>query len=104
VACGSLECPVLTCSGKMLDHRGNYIPYTTRTDGTWLWPAELAHYVMVHHVRITDAMLNHIKSNNYTPPLISDEDFDNVVLAQDWPFEPMYLKKIRNRVALAAEA
>jgi len=101
VACGSAECPVLTCSGKMLDHRGNYIPYTPRTDGVWLWPADLVHYILVHNVRIPDAMLDHIKSQDYIPPIISDEDFDTVALAQDWPFEPMYLKRIRERVAAA---
>lgn len=43
-----------------------------RTDGVWVWPDGLIHYVMVHHVPLPDAFLDAIVGNT-TPPLAYED-------------------------------
>ncbi|MEU7429207.1 hypothetical protein [Streptomyces sp. NPDC040750] len=43
------------------------------TDGTWLWPVDLAHYVRRHHAALPQEFLDHIRTNNYTVPVVTDE-------------------------------
>ncbi len=67
------ECPVALASGakpapcpicgETLNDLG-----CQRSDGTWVWPASLEHYVSRHHVRLPDRMVEHIRSRGYTPP------------------------------------
>ncbi len=39
-----------------------------RSDGVWVWPASLEHYVSRHNVRLPDRMVEHIRGRGYTPP------------------------------------
>ncbi|MFG3202692.1 hypothetical protein [Streptomyces sp. NPDC048192] len=43
------------------------------TDGTWLWPAELEHYVRWHHVALPAEFVAHIRANDYASPALSPE-------------------------------
>ncbi|KUN89642.1 hypothetical protein AQJ66_04185 [Streptomyces bungoensis] len=43
------------------------------TDGTWLWPVDLTHYVRRHHAALPREFLDHIRANNYTVPVVTDE-------------------------------
>lgn len=43
------------------------------TDGTWLWPAELAHYVRRHHIALPADFVAHIRDNGYAVPALSQE-------------------------------
>ncbi|MFE0351279.1 hypothetical protein [Streptomyces griseoluteus] len=43
------------------------------TDGTWLWPVDLMHYVRRHHAALPQEFLDHIRANNYTVPVVPDE-------------------------------
>ncbi|PKW09341.1 hypothetical protein SAMN05428944_3504 [Streptomyces sp. 1222.5] len=43
------------------------------TDGTWLWPAELAHYVRRHHVLLPADFVAHIRDNGYVCPALPEE-------------------------------
>ncbi|NED11579.1 hypothetical protein [Streptomyces sp. SID9124] len=43
------------------------------TDGTWLWPTDLVHYVRRHHVALPQEFLDHIRANDYTVPAVPDE-------------------------------
>ncbi|MFF0779653.1 hypothetical protein [Streptomyces sp. NPDC003720] len=43
------------------------------TDGTWLWPVDLTHYVRRHHAALPQEFLDHIRTNNYTVPVVPDE-------------------------------
>lgn len=38
------------------------------TDGTYAWPAILAHYVERHHVRLPDEFMTHVRGNAWTVP------------------------------------
>lgn len=48
------------CSGKDVILYDNLI-----TDGTWLWPAELIHYVSEHDFEVPISFLNHMKNNEF---------------------------------------
>jgi hypothetical protein len=37
-------------------------------DGEWHWPASLIHYVEAHHVRLPDALIEHMEKNLWNPP------------------------------------
>ncbi|MEU6220388.1 hypothetical protein ABZ845_23155 [Streptomyces sp. NPDC047022] len=41
------------------------------TDGTWLWPVELAHYVRNHHVALPGGFVEHIRAGGYVSPAVS---------------------------------
>ncbi|MGW0087223.1 hypothetical protein [Streptomyces sp. NPDC003393] len=43
------------------------------TDGTWLWPVDLTHYVRRHHAALPQGFLSYIRTNNYTVPAVPDE-------------------------------
>ncbi|WP_262059468.1 hypothetical protein [Streptomyces sp. STR69] len=43
------------------------------TDGTWLWPVDLVHYVRRHHAALPQEFLDHIRANDYTVPDVPDE-------------------------------
>ncbi|MFG2476523.1 hypothetical protein [Streptomyces fagopyri] len=43
------------------------------TDGTWIWPIDLTHYVRRHHVSVPQEFLDHMRANSYTVPAVSDE-------------------------------
>lgn len=43
------------------------------TDGTWLWPVELAHYVRRHHIALPAEFVAHIRGNDYAGPVVSHE-------------------------------
>jgi hypothetical protein len=38
-----------------------------QSDGVWLWPQSLAHYVVWHSVVIPDRFAEHIRRRDYTP-------------------------------------
>ncbi|MEV7686430.1 hypothetical protein ACFW1F_22570 [Streptomyces bungoensis] len=43
------------------------------TDGTWLWPTDLVHYVRRHHAVLPQEFLDHIRTNDYTVAAVPDE-------------------------------
>jgi hypothetical protein len=38
------------------------------TDGVWVWPEGLAHYVETHCVRLPDEFMNHMRSQGWRVP------------------------------------
>ena len=39
-----------------------------QTDGRFVWPGDLAHYVRTYHVRLDGRFLEHMAANNWTVP------------------------------------
>lgn len=82
------QCPVSIASplprsvcplcGERLDG-----PSSQRSDGTWVWPSSLPHYVERHHVRLPDRMVEYIRSNAHLPP---ESPVGLVMAAGDEPF------------------
>ena len=42
------------------------------TDGTWLWPVGLVHYVRDHYVRLPHEFVSHAEANEWTSPISGD--------------------------------
>lgn len=61
VASSDLKSPCLICGAPQ-----NSSDF--RSDGDWLWPTDLAHYVSQHQIRIPDSMIQHIRQKAYIPP------------------------------------
>lgn len=62
LACGMRPAKCPYCEDLLLE------PGTQRSDGLWVWPSSLAHYVEKHHVRLPDRMVMHIRNLDYNPP------------------------------------
>lgn len=45
------------------------VPAAFHTDGTWIWPASIPHYLRKHGVPPEPEFLDHIRANNFTPPI-----------------------------------
>ena len=54
-----MDCPV--CKNA------KWNPSHYRSDGVWLWPSDLAHFVDEHQMRIPERFLVHIRASNYKP-------------------------------------
>jgi hypothetical protein len=57
---GAGACPLC---GEMLNDLG-----CQRSDGVWVWPASLEHYVSRHQVRLPDRMVEQIRGRQYRVP------------------------------------
>jgi len=61
VASTSVRTPCLICDEAL--NSSNF-----QSDGVWLWPEDLKHYIHMHHVKIPSSFENHIRQNEYAPP------------------------------------
>jgi hypothetical protein len=43
------------------------------TDGEWVWPAELSHYVRRYHVALPDELLERMERNRYRVPQLTPD-------------------------------
>ena len=67
--------PCVLCGAR----EGGSLSY--RTDGVWLWPDDLPHYISEHSIVPPRSMLEHIASKRYRPPTVSQEQVDQL----QWP-------------------
>ena len=51
------------------------------SDGIWVWPSSLPHFVRCHNVCLPDEFVDHIRSRNYELPKEEDVNWSNL----DWP-------------------
>ena len=52
---------------------------TALTDGTWVWPGDLAYYVKNYRLKLADEFIITMQENNWTIPIkIEDIDFDTL--------------------------
>lgn len=60
------------------------------TDGLWVWPEGLAHYVEKHHVALPDAIVHTMRANNWKMPTDLTERLPALVTnrAEGYDFEP----------------
>jgi len=42
------------------------------TDGVWMWPKDLGHYVLEHNLQLPETFLDHIRQNNFHCPRVND--------------------------------
>ncbi|MGY0486488.1 hypothetical protein [Streptomyces sp. WG-D5] len=53
-----------------------------RTDGTWVWPVDLEHYIRRHHAAIPDDFRAHIRAHGYRAPAVPDDRVN--AIAEEW--------------------
>jgi hypothetical protein len=46
----------------------NLLYQSDRTDGTWVWREDLAHYVEKYHLRLPDEFLANMRANQWVVP------------------------------------
>ncbi|MFJ6675197.1 TNT domain-containing protein [Actinosynnema sp. NPDC091369] len=49
------------------------VPLSFHTDGTWVWPGGVAHYLRAHHLPPVPQLVQHIRDNGYTVPPVDPE-------------------------------
>ena len=49
-------------------------PGYLRTDGTWVWPDELAYYIEKYHVELPDEFVRHMAAHGFIPPVPPDDE------------------------------
>jgi hypothetical protein len=57
------------------------VPAAMHTDGAWIWPASLPHYLAKHGVPPEADLVAHIRGNGFTPPQLDQEAKDVAYLA-----------------------
>ncbi|HEX7308800.1 hypothetical protein [Lentzea sp.] len=53
--------------------------YGTRTDGVWIWPFDLSHYVRTYNISLPAEFVEWAAGLNWMPPAVSDERIDAIV-------------------------
>jgi hypothetical protein len=48
------------------------VPMTFHTDGTWVWSGAVPYYYRLHHVSPVPQLVDHIRSNNFTVPPVTE--------------------------------
>ena len=50
------------------------------TDGNWVWPNEIAHYVRAHRLMLPEEFLQQIADADFEPPSLSDAQLESIDL------------------------
>lgn len=64
--CRFLDCPLGMNADRVI------VGTTEQTDGVWIWPEGLAHYVEHHFVRLPDELIEDAKKNGFRVPALGD--------------------------------
>ncbi len=81
------EGAVISTAGILVDdwfdpsHKKRVAPLDVRSDGTWLWPGDLAYYVRQYGVGLPEEFLKDVSDGDFNAPRLSDEEV--VALADD---------------------
>ena len=59
--------------------------YKDLTDGVWVWPEGLYHYIESHNVVLPDEFVNHCRQNQWSIPSEVDLEYEDP-LAEDFEF------------------
>jgi hypothetical protein len=68
---------VLAANGPVSDVlSGDPLPdaLSVMTDGTWMWPSDLAFYVERYHAELPTDFVDHARQSNWNPRQLSDEE------------------------------
>lgn len=69
-----------------LDHtRRGVAALEIATDGTWVWPRDLAYYLEAYHVQLPAEFVTHMRRQNWQPQALATADLEQLVAAGDQP-------------------
>ncbi len=74
IVSGSIRTKCLLCDDELAS--SDFV-----SDGKWLWPKDLTHYMLKHFVRLPDKFIEHIRKMNYDYPREIDIDWREL----PWP-------------------
>lgn len=57
------------------------------TDGEWVWPVDLVHYLSRYHIALPADFLAHVRKSDYRVPAVSDERAREI-MAELFPKRP----------------
>ncbi|MFJ4774278.1 hypothetical protein ACIP88_35085 [Streptomyces uncialis] len=60
------------------DQAGKICQYSTLTDGVWIWPSDLVHYLRTYHVVLPEEFLEHMASRSWVVPELDDAELDAI--------------------------
>ncbi|MEU0564738.1 hypothetical protein ABZ297_04960 [Nonomuraea sp. NPDC005983] len=68
--------PILSTTGTNVDFldpaRGEVVPLTFRTDGTWIWTDTITYYLEKHRIRPDEGLCAHIAAQGYRCPRVDE--------------------------------
>ena len=68
--------------------RGEIGTLSALTDGTWLWPGDLAYYVRNYSIELPDEFIQSMVNNNWSVPIkIEDIDIETLTIDGGSPFD-----------------
>ena len=68
---------LLDPDGSKVDQRQTF------TDGVWMWPGMLIHYLRKYHVALPTEFLDHMAAQDWAVPALSDDEID-VLINETW--------------------
>lgn len=69
-----LDCTKCIFTGEIIEHFD-----THKTDGKWIWSADIIHYIEKHNFVLPLDFLSDIRLNNYKTYKLTDEIYENLV-------------------------
>jgi len=77
------DCPIASTTGLsvpcLLCDKSLAMCY--QSDGEWLWPCGLQHYLTAHSVVLPSRFVNHIRNRDYSPPRSINQNIEDL----PWP-------------------
>jgi len=52
--------------------------YQLLTDGTWIWPSDLAYYLRTYHLALPEQLVDHVRANGFVVPRISGQKLGEI--------------------------
>ncbi|MBT2232003.1 hypothetical protein [Nonomuraea sp. NEAU-A123] len=75
--------PILATTGLDVDRvepeRGEVVPLSFRTDGTYVWTDTVAYYLRAHHLRPDPELCAHIAAGGYVCPEVGEDQAARVL-------------------------
>ncbi|MBY8847887.1 TNT domain-containing protein [Saccharothrix sp. MB29] len=79
------------------------VPLSFHTDGTWVWPGGVAHYLRAPHVPPVPQLVQHIRDNGYAVPAVTPEQEDAAAAVATGRTDGAPLPEYHERVITDAE-
>jgi hypothetical protein len=76
---------VLATTGALTDDwftkERRVAPLESRTDGVWVWPADLAYYVEHYGTEVPAEFIRHTEAHGWVAPMLTDEELIDIARA-----------------------
>ena len=49
------------------------------TDGSWVWPSDIVHYVREHGFAVDEALLRRVRERDHRPPAVDQDEQNRII-------------------------